>query len=262
MTGARVILAALLALGLAFAAPDRPAAAGETLGVVVLHGKDARPPHRPLVQLEQALTAAGLLFEEPEMPWSGRRGFDVDYEQAMAEIDAAVARLKARGASAIAVAGHSLGANAAIGYGARHPGLKGIVALAPGHLPDAYATKPAFVGSVAEARAMIASGHGNDSATFTDAKHGQTFQRQMVARIYLSYFAPDGPAVIPANAARLTAPLLWVAGSRDPLSSFGPDYAFAKAPANPHNHFATVNADHAGTPDAAAELVVAWLKGL
>jgi len=262
MTGRRIILGLLLGFALALGLPGGSASAGGTIGVVVLHGKDSKPPHRGVAAFASQLSSEGFLVETPEMPWSGRRGYDADYEQAMIEIDAAVARLKARGATAIVVAGHSLGANAAIGYGARRPGLKAVVALAPGHTPDAQPLRDACAESVARAKAMVAQGHGADTATFVDGNHGQRFQRQAMARMYVSYFDPDGPAIIPRNAAKLTAPLLYVVGDSDPLSRLGADYAFAKAPANPASKYASVSADHMGTPSAAADLVVAWLKGL
>ena len=257
----RAILAMFALAALAFATGQR-AEAAETIGIVIMHGKDAKPAHIGIASLARALAGAGFLVDEPDMPWAERRGYDVDYEQAMTEIDTAVARLKARGATIIVVAGHSLGANAAIGYGARRPGLKAVVALAPGHSIDAPSMRPKFAESVAKAKAMVAAGRGEESETFTDGNHGTLFQRQVRARIYLSYFDPEGPAATARNASRLSAPLLWVVGERDPLSKLGPDYAFAKAPANPRNRFASVEADHMGTPAAAAELVIAWLKGL
>lgn len=262
MTRRLIILALALGLALGLSGSGGVAWAAGPIGVVVIHGKDSKPPHRGVGPLASRLAAEGFLVETPEMPWSAARGYDADYEQAMAEIDAAVARLKARGASAIVVAGHSLGGNAAIGYGARHPGLKAVVALAPGHNPDVPAMRDLCAESVARAKAMVAQGRGGETASFTDRNHGQTFQRQAVARLYLSYFDPDGPAVIPRNAAKLTAPLLMVVGDADPLSKLGPDYAFAKAPANPLGKYASVSADHMGTPAAAGDLVVTWLKGL
>jgi len=262
MTGRLIALAVMVGLALGLVLPGAGARAAETVGVVVIHGKDAKPPFRGIVGLEGALSQAGFLVEAPEMPWSASRNYDADYEQAMVEIDGAVARLKARGAKAVVIAGHSLGGNAAVGYGARRPGLKGIIALAPGHSPEVTAMRELCADSVARAKALVAQGRGGQSDSFTDRNLGQTFQRPMVARLYLSYFDPDGPVIMPRNAAKLTAPLLWVVGDSDPLSRFGPDYAFARAPANPKNKYASVPADHMGTPSAAAELVVAWLKGL
>ncbi|MEI6559560.1 MAG: hypothetical protein WCO00_14245 [Rhodospirillaceae bacterium] len=258
----RTILTLIALAALAFAPGLSPARAAETVGVVLMHGKDSKPSHPGIAALARHLAGEGFLVDEPDLPWAERRGYDVDYEQAMTEIDAAVARLRARGASAIVVAGHSLGANAAIGYGARRKGLKAVVALAPGHVVDAPAMRAQMADSVARARALVAAGQGGERESFTDRNGGITFQRHVVARIYLSYFDPDGPAAIGLNAARLSAPLLWVAGDRDSLSKTGPGYAFVKAPANPRSRYATVDADHMGTPAAAGDLVIAWLKGL
>src|SRR5215475_15168328 len=87
-------------------------------GVVFLHGKgvwagafDGGIP--------AALEAEGAVAVSPEMPWSLGRIYGATYEEAMREIDAAVEGLKGRGAGRIVVIGHSLGANAAIGYAAR-----------------------------------------------------------------------------------------------------------------------------------------------
>ena len=257
----RTILTLIALAVLAFAAGPR-AAAAETVGVVVMHGMDAKPPYPTVSGFVRSLAAAGFLVDDPEMPWSARRGYDVDYDRAMSEIDASVARLKARGATAIVICGHSLGGNAALGYGARHKGLKAVVALAPGHSVDTPSMQAITAESLAKAKAMVAAGRGEESDSFADRNHGVTFQRQVRARIYLNYFDPEGPAAMARNAAKLSAPLLTVVGERDPLSKFGPDYFFTKAPANPHNRYLSVAADHMGTPTAAVDQVIEWLKGL
>src|SRR5580698_4014403 len=132
-------LAALAALGLAqnFAGAA-PAADLHGLGVVYLHGKAAWPGALNGGILS-SLQDEGALVATPEMPWSFHRRYAATYDEAMTEIDAAVAGLKAKGARRIVVIGHSLGANAAIGYAARRPNLAdlaGVVALSPGHLPE------------------------------------------------------------------------------------------------------------------------------
>ena len=78
---------------------------------------------------------------------------------------------------------------------------------------------------------------------------------------YLSFLAPDSPAIMPANAARLTAPLLYVVGTRDPLQR-GPDEIFAKAPPHPLNRYATVAAGHFDTSAASTDVFVSWLREL
>jgi dienelactone hydrolase len=94
------------------------AAAQDRIGVVLLHGKQSAPEqHEPLAS---AMAAAGFPVERPEMCWSGRRIYDRDYPGCLRDIDSAVDRLRQQGVTALVIAGHSLGANGALAYGARN----------------------------------------------------------------------------------------------------------------------------------------------
>jgi len=235
-----------------------PAAAEEKLGIVLMHGKQSAPDqHGPLAD---AIAAAGYPVERPEMCWSRRRIYDRPYLECLREVDAAIERLKARGAAAFVIAGHSLGANGALGYGARHP-VRGVIALAPGHAPEFIANRPQVAASVARARQLVAQGQGDVSTTFADVNGNMEITVMATPNAYLSFLSPDGPAVMPKNAAKLTAPLLCVAGDDDPIQR-GRDYFFAKAPRHPLNRYATVHATHFGTSEAARDVVVDWLKRL
>jgi esterase/lipase len=232
---------------------------GETLGVVMMHGKHGTPAQ--LQQLAQTVTDAGFLVERPEMCWSAARIYDRTYVECFADIDSAAARLKARGATAIVVLGMSLGGNAALGFGARRPGLRSIIALAPAHAPEFLSRRPEIAQSVASAQAAVASGKGDEKTTFNDINLGQIFSVTTTPAIYLSFFGPDSQAVMPVNAAHLTAPLLMVSGSND-QSQRNADNIFARAPLDPRNEQLMVEADHLGTPAASTSAVLSWLKGL
>ena len=156
----------------------------------------------------------------------------------------------------------SVGGLGALAFGARRQGLVGIIALAANGSPERLVRLfPQIAQSVAEAQAMVASGRGDERASFTDGNIRGLFPINTTAAIYLSFFDPTGPANIPDNTSRLRAPLLWVAGTAD-RSQTGPDYAFSRAPANPQNRYVTVDSDHLGTPTAAREAVLTWLSGL
>ena len=161
------------------------------------------------------------------------------------------------------MAGQSLGANAAIGYAARRGSrLAGVIALAPGHTPERM-RRPEFVKAVADASQLVASGKGNATSAFPDFNQGQMFQTTATAAAYLSFFDPNGPAVIPRNAAAMPAiPFLWVIGRSDGLAQAGSGYAFDKAPKNPKSKYVEINAGHFDTPDAARQEVIRWLKAL
>jgi pimeloyl-ACP methyl ester carboxylesterase len=240
-----------------------PARAGSLagVGVVFLHGKgvwagafDGGIP--------SALEADGAVTAEPEMPWSLMRMYGATYEEAMREIDAAVDGLKAKGATRIVVIGHSLGANAAIGYAARHRQSAAVVAMSPGHLPETDEMRDHTADALAMARALVASG-ATWRRIWPDQVQGIPTLAMASPAVYLSMFDPDGPAVIPRNAAALNGvPLLWVVGKSDPIFARGRDYAFARAPKNTKSRYIEVSAGHLATPWVARSQVVEWLKSL
>jgi pimeloyl-ACP methyl ester carboxylesterase len=243
-----------------------PGASLQGFGVVYLHGKGAWPGGLNGGILG-SLKEEGALVATPEMPWSFHRRYDATYDQAMAEIDAAVANLKASGANRIIIIGHSLGANAAIGYAARHNDIAGVAALAPGHLPEVGNMREFVGAAVARAKTLIADGKGNVPQTFPDMAQGIPLTTTATPIVYLSWFDPDGPAVIPKNAQAIGAaarpvPLLWVAGKLDPIDGRGPEYAFDAAAKNPKSKYVEVFAGHLTTPLAARQQVVDWINSL
>jgi pimeloyl-ACP methyl ester carboxylesterase len=267
---ALVFARALTALAAAISASGLPGAALaanlQGFGIVYLHGK-AGWPGGLNGGILSSLEDEGALVAKPEMPWSFRRRYAATYDQAMAEIDAVVADLKAKGATRIVVIGHSLGANAAIGYAARHSDLAGVVALAPAHLPEAERMRSFVSDAVARAKELIAAGQGDVPQTFPDMAQGIPLIATATPVVYLSMFDPDGPAVIPKNAAAMGAamrpvPLLWVVGKLDPIDRRGPEYAFDAGAKNPKSRYIEVFAGHLTTPLAARKQVVEWINSL
>lgn len=262
---AAVLLALMAAPGLTVPA----AAQGQALagyGIVLLHGKGGQPGGN-IASLAAALDSEGAVVLMPKMAWSGSQGrpdkYDVAYEQALAPINAGVEQLKGR-ARKIIVAGQSLGANATFGYAARRgAGLAGIIALAPGHTPERAGFRNRFAGDVARAKELVASGRGGTPATFADTNQGNAFQVRATPTAYLSFFDPNGPAVIPRNAKTMpTTPLLWVIGRRDRLAEAGRGYAFDLAPKHPKSRYVQIDSDHFNMPTAARREVIAWLQAL
>jgi esterase/lipase len=233
------------------------------VGIVLLHGKQGKAGYGPLGSLAQKLKRAGYLVASPEMPWSSNRIYDASYDNAMLEIDKAVASLKKDGAQKIVVGGLSLGGNAAVGYASRRNNLAGIIVLSPGHFPELGKQRAIYASSVAHAKERLAAGHGDSTESFTDSNMGKTFDCRTSAKVYLSYFAPEGPAVIPTNAAAIRSPIpiLWVVGTQDPAIRPS-SYAFDKALTHPKSKYVAVDAGHLGTPDVATEQVLRWIQGL
>ncbi|HEX4410048.1 MAG TPA: alpha/beta hydrolase [Xanthobacteraceae bacterium] len=256
--------AALVLCALFLAIPPATAASLQGLGVVFLHGKASWAGSFDGGILS-SLEGEGAVVAKPEMPWSFHRRYGATFDDAMREVDAAVAGLKAKGARRIVIIGHSLGANAAIGYAARHPDLLGVAALAPGHLPEVDPMRDHVAEAVTEAKQLIAEGKGNVPKSFPDMAQSIPLTTTATPVVYLSYFDPDGPAVIPKNAAAMGAagvPLLWVAGKLDPIDRRGPGYAFDFAAKNPKSKYVEVFADHLTTPLMAHRQVIEWINSL
>jgi pimeloyl-ACP methyl ester carboxylesterase len=258
----RILCACVVLLAPAAFAQSDPLAG---VGVVLMHGKGGRPSSN-INGLASALKQQGAIVVTPSMAWAGSRGvvaaYDVTYEQALADVGAAVAQLRSQGARKIVVAGQSLGANAAIAYAARAPGgLAGVIALAPGHTPDRM-RQPKIVQAVADARAAIAAGQGGARGSFPDSNQGQFAMVSGNTAAWYSYNDPNGTASMPKNAARLSLPFLYVVGTSDRIHEAGRGYIFARAKPNPKSRYVEVNAGHFDTPEAAKADVIAWLKTL
>jgi len=239
--------------------------AADQIGVVLMHGKTGTASSGGLIgPLVSKLTSAGFLVVAPDMPWSRSRYLAKDYAGSMAEIDAAVAQLKRQGATKIVVAGHSMGANAALGYAARRPGIAGVVAIAPGHDPAFERFQNNVNHDYRRAKAMVDKGQGDEFGQFGDYNQGKQFLVRVKARIYLDWFDPAGPAAMKANTRKLKpgTALLCVYGEDDRLSRFGRAAAFDAAPPNPKSVYFEVSGGHTQTPRIAADKIVAWIKTL
>jgi hypothetical protein len=121
--------------------------------------------------------------------------------------------------------------------------------------------------AVARAKKLIADGNGDVPQTFPDLAQGIPLVATATPTVYLSMFDPNGPAVIPKNAAAIGAaphppPLLWVVGKLDPIDRRGPEYAFDAAAKNPQSKYIEVFAGHLTAPLVARKQVVAWINSL
>lgn len=246
---------------------NNAASADDKTGVILMHGKrGAASPRSPIGKLAQSLADAGFIVIAPDMPWSKSRIWDKNFDESMVEIDGYVEELKGKGVKKIVVGGHSIGANAAIGYGARRKGLSGILAIAPGHVPDIAVFQRRMENDYERAKKLVDAGKGEQRGDFNDSNQGRVLAVNAKAKDYLSWYDPSGPAVMPRNAANLkpNTPLMWIIGEKDTMLRFGRDesYAFNLAPAHPKNSYVVVRGGHRVTPQKGEGEIIQWLKGL
>ena len=242
-----------------------PLLAEDKLGVILMHGKmGSASSSSPVGELADYLRDKDVIVLATDMPWSGDREFDKSYEDAMLEIDGLVNKLKAEGATKVVVGGHSIGANAAIGYGSRREGLAGILAIAPGHVPELGGYQNRIDHDYRRAQEMVDAGKGKEKADFKDRNQGSSSEIEMTAEIYLSWFDPEGPAVMPENILELkpNTPIMWIIGENDRMYNRGPDYAFSNAPELPKNAYVVVEGGHKDTPEYGRDEILKWLNAL
>lgn len=231
-------------------------------GVVFLHAKGSSPDAGTITPLIKAMKQEGMEVIAPELPWSDSREYDASYEDALREINKQVEALKAKGITNIIIAGHSLGANAAIAYAANYTDAQGVAAIAPGHVPELKGYQKKLGDSVKKARHMVSSGKGDKKVKLNDVNQGKKSSVKTTPEIYLSYFDPQGPAVIPNNVMAMNegTALLWIVGEKDRMAKRGEDYAFSMAVENPLNEYIVVKGDHKDTPKKGQDEIIAWIR--
>lgn len=230
------------------------------IGVVVMHGKGGNP-NAFVIDLAQALEFEGYRVANIEMPWSGRRHYDVDVKAAENEIAAALSTLRAKGAKKVFVAGHSQGGWFALHYGGQQI-VDGLIAIAPGGQVDSPPFRRELGSYVGRAKSMIDDGRGNEKATFADYEGSRANNPiTTTAAIYWSWFSPDGTLTssVPRKV-KPGVPVLYVAPTRDyPGLSGRKRTDFGALPENPLTRMYEPEASHMEAPAASSEEIIRWI---
>ena len=230
------------------------------IGVVVMHGKGGSPT-KWVAPLASGLEQKGYLVANLEMPWSGRRHYDVDVATADKEVDAALDALRARGAQKVFVVGHSQGGVFVLHYGATHP-VDGIVAIAPGGNVASPVYAKEVGGSVERARKLVAEGKGGEKESFEDFEGSRgNFRVTATAAAYLSWFDPAGAMNQVKSSISIDpkVPVLFIAPTRDyPALQRVKGMMFGALPGNPRTRMYEPSASHLEAPAASVEEIARW----
>ena len=230
------------------------------IGVVVMHGKGGSPA-KWVAPLAGGLEQKGYLVANLEMPWSGRRHYDVDVATADKEVDAAIDGLRAKGAKKVFVAGHSQGGVFGLHYGSTHP-VDGIIAIAPGGNVGNQAYAREVGASVERARKLVAAGKGEEKEAFDDFEGSKgRFTVSATAVAYFSWFDPQGAMnqVKSSMAIAPHVPVLFVAPTGDyPVLQRVKGRMFAALPKNPLTRMYEPSASHLQAPGASVEEIARW----
>ncbi len=248
--------AAIAALAFMFAAVPTLAFGGTT-ALVILHDRYSQPD--TLGTLAGSLSSAGYRVSVPEMCWSDRRRMDDDLATCLVALDKVVETLRRNGASAVFIGGHGFGANAALAYAARRT-VEGAFAISMSHYPDMLAQRPDIAASLEEALGALRTPRAEQASTFADVDGRRPVPIRTTPRIYASYFDPAGLTNVQENAARLEAPMLWVAGASD-TTQRGRAYGFQQL-RNPRSAYVVVNGDGRTALGSSSGAVMDWLRTL
>lgn len=249
-----------MVLGLATALPLQ-AQEPSRVGVVVMHGKGGRPGGL-VAELAAGLQARGMRVRNLEMPWSGRRNYDVAPEAAEAETAQALEDLRREGAERLFLVGHSQGGLYALHLGAKL-GLAGVVAVAPGGNVAASVYEQHIGAQRVRARELVAAGRGAEVQVFADYEGSKgTNEVRTRADVYWAWFDPQG-VMHQERALRALPPqlpVLYVAPTGDyPALRRANPGLFALLPSQPLTRYLQPDASHARVPTVAREAIADWL---
>ena len=260
MINRRRFLAA--SLGMVLAAPPSAAFAArlahDEIGLILMHGKWGRAPGPLAPYFERE----GYRVVSPEMPWSGRRYYDVPYRVGLAEVHHEVEKLRAAGAKMVFVGGESFGANGALAYQAEYGDADALVLLAPGHAPGGWYRSGETRDDVDRANALAKQGKLNERFTFTD-QNDQPRRMTATVESYLSYFAPRGRGNMNVSAKRIKRPVATlVVNSAREVKVQGRAYIFDALPPHPRSLYVESPMEHGTAAEGARTDVQGFIDSL
>lgn len=254
----RMWITLTLAAGLAAINPAPAEATG--IGIAIMHGKGGSPT-KYVSGLASSLGRNGYLVANLEMPWSGRREYDVNVDAAVKELRSGLDTLQRQGANKLFVAGHSLGALFALYFAGQHS-VDGVIALAPGGSVSTPIFREKLGKSVDLARSLVTEGKGNEKTRFIDYEGGKgTYPVITTPVSYLSWFDPEGAVSLSkaAKAMNPEIPVLYVAPKGDyPMLLKSKQVIFSALPPHPLTKLYEPDSSHLDAPSASRDEILRW----
>ena len=223
----------------------------------------------------------GFLLTSPQCAWSKFKQYNLTVDESLKKapppgatsgvyqrnigcVTSRIKWLKSLGAEKIVVLGKSLGANAAIRAGVVIEGIDAIVAMAPGHRPEMHKMRLKHEADVSHAREKFNSGNGQEIYLYLDSNQGDEKDVEVSAENYLSWFDPEGKAVMELNAPKIKGniPFLWIAGESDFISDGTGKYIYDSVPPNPKSKFIYVEGGHGDVRENGRDIIIDWIKAL
>ena len=228
------------------------------IGIVIMHGKGGHPT-RLVAGVASFLEEKGHLVANIEMPWSGRRQYDVDVNAADKEVESVLAELRRKGATKLFIAGHSQG-----GLYALHSGgiqvVDGVIAIAPGGNVANAIFRQQLGEYVEQARKLVAEGKGNETTRFFDYEGAKgTFPVVSTPAAYFSWFNPDGAMNQLSAMRKVKVPVLFIGPTNDyPGLIKVKHQMYGALPRHSLTKLYEPSAGHTDAPNAARDEILRW----
>ena len=234
------------------------------IGVVVMHGKGGTPT-KFVSGLASSLEHSGFLVANLEMPWSGRRDYDVDISSAEQEVSTAIAVLQKNGARKVFLAGHSLGGLFAFYFGGKHH-VDGIIAIAPGGDTSNTALREKIADSIERAHSLVNDGKGREKTRFSDYENSKGLYNIFTTPVaYLSWFDPDGAMNETQEIKSISpeTPVLFIGPTNDyPFLIRTKASMFGLLAKNPLTKLYEPDSNHLGAPSASITEIQTWINAV
>lgn len=234
------------------------------VGIVLMHGKGGSPS-RHVSDLAASLERHGYLVANIEMPWSGRREYDVDMGAAEMEVESALQALRQKGAGKLFVAGHSQGGLFALYFGGKHR-VDGIVAIAPGGDVSNQLFREKLAQSVELARKLAADGKGQEKTRLNDFEGAKgVFPVVTTPDAFLTWFDPEGAMnqKQAMQSIKADTPVLFISPSNDyPGLLRVRQEMFGLLAKHPLTKMYEPNSTHLGAPSASVQEIEDWITSI
>lgn len=249
---------AIVAAGISHSSTAQTPSPG--IGIVIMHGKGGSPKWH-VSDLASSLEGKGYLVANLEMPWSGRRDYDVNVSAAAKEVESALDTLRSKGAQKLFVAGHSQGGLFALYFGGKQS-VDGIVAIAPGGNVSNPTFREKLGKAVDSARKLIAEGKGDEKTRFSDYENAKgSYTVVTTPSAYFSWFDPDGAMNQTTAVERMKpqVPVLFIVPTGDyPGLRKVKDLFFSLLPKNPLSKLYEPDSSHVNAASASRDEIVRW----
>ena len=225
-----------------------------------MHGKGGSPSWH-VSDLASSLEREGYHVTNREMPWSGRRNFDVNVDAAVKEVESALDALRGKGAKKLFVAGHSYGGLFALYFGGKHS-VDGVIAIAPGGDASNAVFREKLGEDVDRARKLVGEGRGDERARFSDYENAKgTYGIVSTASAYFSWFDPYGAMNqrVMVEAMNPQIPVLYIVPTGDyPGLRKLKDHFFSLLPKHPFSKLYEPVSNHVNAASASRDEIVRW----